>query len=274
LLKALHILFSVLLLSVETHAQKDSLLKTALVNSVVGDIVDFTTDNLGNIYVISSTNQLKKLNEKGDSISVVNDIRRFGKISAVDASNPLKVLVYYKDFSRLVILDRLLNIRNTIDLRQQNIFQVKAFTISYDNNIWLYDELDSKIKKLDDNGKVLVQTIDFRQLFDEAPSPTLMFDRDGLLFLYDSEKGLSSFDYYGALKNNLQLKNIQDLQVLDKNTITGRDSSHIILYKTATLQTYTYRLSSPLGNYKKIRFTGTKLYALTKNGQLKIFTTL
>lgn len=274
MIRSISILLLVLLVSSKTIGQKDSLLKTTLVKAVSGDIVDFTTDNLGNIYVISSTNQLKKLNDKGDSISVVNDIRRFGKISAIDATNPLKVLVYYKDFSRLVILDRLLNVRNAIDLRQQNIFQVKAFAISYDNNIWLYDELDSRIKKLDDNGKVLVKTNDFRQVFDEAPSPTLMFDRDGLLFLYDSEKGLSSFDYYGALKNNIPLKNIQDLQVLDKNTITGRDSSTIILYKPATLQLYNYKISSPLKDYKKIRFNGSRLYALSQDGTLSIFTTL
>ena len=49
-----------------------------------------------------------------------------------------------------MVLDRFLNIRNTIDLRQSGIFQVSAVAQSYDNNIWVFDDLDSKIKKIDD----------------------------------------------------------------------------------------------------------------------------
>jgi hypothetical protein len=72
----------------------------------------------------------------GDSVAIFNNVKKFGKISTIDVSNPLKVLLYYKDFSTIVVLDRLLATRNTIDLRQQNIFQVNAIGQSYDNNIW------------------------------------------------------------------------------------------------------------------------------------------
>jgi hypothetical protein len=255
-------------------AQKDSTLKVLLIKALEGDITDFTTDNLGNIYIITSTNQLKKFNSKGDSVSSFNDVRRYGKISSMDVSNPLKILVYYKDFSRLVVLDRLLNARNSIDLRQLNIFQAQAFTLSYDNNIWIYDELESRLKKIDDQGRILLQTNDFRQIFESAPAPAVMYDRDGLVYLYDPSKGLSTFDYYGALKNNIQLKNINDLQVLDRNTITGRDGTQIILYKPATLQLLTFSTSTPLTDVKKLRFDGTRLYALDNAGRLRIFSTL
>jgi hypothetical protein len=107
--------------SLSASAQKDSLLKVSLVNSIQANAVDFTTDNL----VLSPTNQIKKLNNKGDSIAVYNDVRRYGKIFSIDATNPLKVLVYYRDFATILVLDRLLNVRNTIDLRQQNIFRQK-----------------------------------------------------------------------------------------------------------------------------------------------------
>ena len=49
------------------------------------DIVDFTVDNLGNIYVLNSDNQLKKLGPRGDSLAVFNDVRRYGKIATIDA---------------------------------------------------------------------------------------------------------------------------------------------------------------------------------------------
>jgi hypothetical protein len=251
--------------------QEQSILKVSLVQKVNGEVSDFTTDNLGNIYLLTSTNQIKKVDEKGDSIAVYNDVRRYGKIYSIDATNPLKVLVYYKDFSTIVILDRLLNVRAAVDLRKQNILQVRAIATSYDNNIWLFDELDSKLKKIDDNGKVLLESTDFRQVFDAVPTPISMYDRDGELYLYDPAKGLLVFDYYGARKNNFQLLNLTDLQVIDKNTITARDSQHIFLYKPAALQLYSFTAFTEQAVFKKINFNGNMLYCLSKEGELQIF---
>ncbi|MFI5134066.1 MAG: hypothetical protein ACHQEB_07005, partial [Chitinophagales bacterium] len=149
-----------------------------LIRTIKGDIVDFTVDNLDNIYILSSRNQVKKLNENGDSVAIFNDVKKFGQATLIDVSNPLKILLYYRDFSSIVVLDRFLNIRNTIDLRKQNIFQVKAIGQSYDNKIWLYDELENKLKKIDEDGKLLFETTDFRQLFGETPAPQKIFDED------------------------------------------------------------------------------------------------
>ena len=76
----------------------------------------------------------------GTLVAVFNNVKKFGKLSTIDVSIRLRYLLYYKDFSTIVVLDRLLAIRNTIDLRKQNIFQVNAIAQSYDNNIWLFDE--------------------------------------------------------------------------------------------------------------------------------------
>src|SRR4030095_15038608 len=137
-----------------------------LIANIKGDVVDFTLDNLDNVYVLTSTDQLKKYNSNGDSVAVFNYVKKFGKVSAIDASNPLKILLYYKNFSTIVVLDRLFAVRNIIDLRKLNIFQVNTISRSYDNNIWLYDETDNKLKKIDDEGKTLLETADFRLLFD------------------------------------------------------------------------------------------------------------
>src|SRR5882757_5489675 len=97
-----------------------------LSKTIQADIVDFTVDNLGNIYVLSKDNRLKKLSPQGDSLAVFNDVRRYGQIASVDATNPLKILVFYREFTTIIELDRFLNIVNIIDLRKLNILQVKA----------------------------------------------------------------------------------------------------------------------------------------------------
>ena len=125
--------------------------------TITQDIVDFSVDNLGNIYVINSDNQLKKLSPRGDSLAVFNDVRRYGKIGSIDVTNPLKILVYYRDFTTIIELDRFLNIINTIDLRKQNILQAKAVGLAYDNNIWIFDELDARLKRIGDDGTLVDQ---------------------------------------------------------------------------------------------------------------------
>lgn len=254
-----------------SFAQEQGVLKLALIKELNEEVRDFTTDNLGNIYLLTPTNQIKKVNEKGDSIAVYNDVKRYGKIYSIDATNPLKILVYYKDFSTIIILDRLLNVRATLDLRTQNILQARAITSSYDNNIWVFDELDSKLKKVDDNGNVLLESTDFRQVFDSVPTPNSIYDRDGQLYLYDPRKGLLVFDYYGAKKNNFQLLHLTDLQVADKNTITARDSIHIFLYKPAALQLFSFTAFTNQRIYQKIHFSADILYCLTKENKLQIY---
>lgn len=258
-------------ITVLSFAQDQDVLRLSLVRKINAVVTDFTTDNLGNIYLLTATNQIKKINEKGDSVAVYNDVRRYGKIYSIDASNPLKVLVYYKDFSTIVILDRLLNVRATIDLRQQNILQARSITTSYDNNIWVFDELESKLKKIDQSGRILLASTDFRQVFDSVPTPVSMYDRDGQLYLYDPTKGLLVFDYYGGKKNNYQLLQLGDLQVLDKNTITARNSTHIILYKPTNLQLLSFTAFQDQSIFSKINFNGSLLYCLTKNNELQIY---
>src|ERR1700709_2779720 len=104
----------------------------ALTKTIQADIVDFTVDNLGNIYLLNKDNQLKKLDANGDSLAVFNDVRRFGKIATIDVTNPLKILVFYREFTTIIVLDRFLNIVNTIDLRSLNILQAKAIGMAYD----------------------------------------------------------------------------------------------------------------------------------------------
>ena len=66
-------------------AQTDSAFQ--FVKIIKGDIVSFTVDNLDNIYLLSSTNQVKKLNANGDSVAIFNDVKKFGQASLIDVSN-------------------------------------------------------------------------------------------------------------------------------------------------------------------------------------------
>jgi hypothetical protein len=253
--------------AVAGSSQKDSSLQ--LVHTIDGGYTDFTVDNLGNIFLLDSNNQLKKLSPAGDSIAIFNNVRNYGKLYSIDAGNPLKILLYYRDFGTIVVLDRLLNTRNTIDLRKQNIFQAKAICQSFDNAIWVYDEGEAKLKRIADDGNIIDQSGDFRLQLEEAPSPSFIEDHDRLVYLYDSSKGLLVFDYFGTLKNKLAFTGWQDFQLAGKYLV-GRKGVVLERYQLSTLLVEEKKLPVILKNADKIRIVLDRLYCL-RNGRLYVY---
>jgi hypothetical protein len=252
------VLFCISAISV-TFGQTDTSFR--LVKVIRGDIAAFTVDNLDNIYILSSTNQVKKMNANGDSVAVFNDVRKYGQASLIDVSNPLKVLLFYKDFSTIVVLDRFLTVRTIIDLRKRNILQVQAIGQSYDNKIWLYDEVENTLKKIDDDGNVLQETPDFRQLFDQAPSPQKIYDQDKYVYLYDSAKAVYTFDYYGALKNKILISGWHNFKVAGRYIFGSRDNK-LFRYDITTFRTDEWRMPDEIYKSRAFNFTSSRLYAL------------
>ena len=256
------LLFSFLLPGV-IQAQNDTTFK--FIKIIEGDIVSFTVDNLDNIYILNSRNQVKKLNSNGDSVAIYNDVKKFGTATLIDVSNPLKVLLYYKDFTTIVTLDRLLNVRNSIDLRKQNILQAKAIGQSYDNKVWVYDELENKLKKIDEDGKLVLETTDFRLLFGQSPVPVKIFDENKYVYLYDPLLGVYVFDYYGALKNNIMITGWQNFKVVGKY-IFGSRSDTLYRYEINSFQYDEWKMPEQIFHSKAFNFTSTRLYALKNDG--------
>jgi hypothetical protein len=251
----------------KASAQDDSLFR--FLKKIEFPISSFTVDNLGELYIINTDNQLKKYNEKGDSIGVFNQVTKYGNLSYVEAKNPWKAILFYKDYSIIVLLDKYLNVLTSINLRKKNIFQVEAVTTSYDNNIWLYDEQENKLKKIDDQGNTIFESVDFRLIFDSVPTPKKIIDVDGFVYLYDPEKGLYIFDYYGSFKSKLTFLHWTDLAIIDKQ-IYGFNKEHLYRYTQPLPDIKEYLLSPELQNNNSIKVNNHKIYVL-KNQQLQIF---
>jgi hypothetical protein len=225
-------------------------------------------DNLDNIYVLNSRNQVKKFNAAGDSAAIYNDVKKFGQATLIDVSNPLRILLYYRDFATVVMLDRFLNQVNSIDLRKQNVFQAKAIGQSYDNKIWVYDEIENKLKKVDEEGKQLQETPDFRLLLGAAPTPIKIFDENRYVYVYDSLYGVYMFDYFGVLKNTIGIQRWQNFKVTGKY-IYGSRSDSLFRYEISTFMTNSWKMPAAIFRSRSFNFSSTRLYALRKEGDEK-----
>ncbi len=221
------ILFASLLLS--SKAQQSDTSGFALIRSYHGDIVDAVVDNLDNLYLISSKGQLTKFDARGDSISVYSQSKNLGRPTSIDVSNPLKVLLFYKDFSTVVVVDRMLAPRATLNLRKSAVLNPSAVGLAYDNNIWVFDDYDSKLKKLDERGTVQFQSSDFRTLFQKTISPAKIISDAGFVFLADSSHGIFVFDNYGTYKRTIPLKNWSSIS-FHNGTIIRSATDEILVY--------------------------------------------
>ncbi|HRD58017.1 MAG TPA: hypothetical protein PK504_08190 [Ferruginibacter sp.] len=243
-----------------------------LEKTIPGQFTAMDIDITNNIYLITAGNQLKKYNSNADSIAVFNDVKKYGNPSQVDVSNPLKILLYYKNFSTVVMLDRLLSLRNSINFRQQQIFSVKAIATSYDNNIWLFDEQDFKLKKINEDGKLLQESTDWRMLMNEVPLPQTIIDHNNFVYIYDEEKGFYIFDYYGTFKNNLPFTGWKNISV-SHGRISGVKENKLHIYILQSLSERIYTLPSLFKNYISVKAVNGKLYLL-KNDGLEIYSIL
>jgi hypothetical protein len=261
MIKSIYNLIFLLLFSCAGFSQSDTSFK--LIRTIEGDVIDFTIDNLDNIYILNSRNQVKKYNSNGDSVAVYNDVKKFGQASLIDVSNPLKILLYYRDFATVVMLDRFLNAVNTIDLRRQNILSAKAIGQSYDNKIWVYDEVENKLKKIDENGKLILETPDFRFLLGQAPVPLKIFDENKFVYIYDSVYGVYVFDYYGGLKHNIMIQKWQNLKLAGK-FIFGSKADSLYRYDIKTYMYDEWKMPVQILNSSVFNFSSSRLYALRK----------
>ena len=232
-----------------------------LERTLKGNFTELQVDNLDNIYLLSGSGQLKKFNKNGDSVGVFNDVRRYGRIHSIDISNPLKTLLYFKDFGTVVILDRFLSRRDVLDLRKLNLLQVKAIAQAYDNGFWVFDEQEARIKHLNDAGQIIDQFTDFRLLFDQMPSPRILVDQNKMLYAYDSNLGIYLFDYYGSFKKRLPYTGWKEFTVIN-GVILGRSEDTLYRYDPVRMELTQIPVQPALKAALRIRITPEHLYVL------------
>lgn len=183
-----------------------------------------TVDELGNVYVVRNDNSLIRFNEYGDSSAFYRSVQN-GDIGAIDATNPMRILVYYPTYFRVVILDRQLSQKNDLDLRTLNVPPTSVVAASADGNLWIYDRFNARLKKIDEQLNEIVQSNDLRLEAQTVAVPAFMVERNWKVFLCDPRKGIFTFDRYGNYINTLEIYDVAYLQVYGSQLIyRHRDS--------------------------------------------------
>lgn len=226
----------------------------------------FTTDPVGNVYLVNSSNTLYRFNNQGDSIGYFNEIKK-GRITHIDATNPMRILLFYADYSQIVVLDRLLAKKSSMRLNTSGLFNVNCIANSTDGQIWIFEPASGTLLKIDDKVDITL-SVSLKPLLPENLDPSFLVEQDRNLFMVDSVEGIKRFDQFGFYKTSYAF-NTKEVQYINDYLIYY-NRPYLFSYNTSTL--VEQKLEIPIPNdVKQVRVERNLLYVL-RNDRLDIYT--
>lgn len=149
-------------------------------------------DNQKSIYSLKNN----ILTKNSDGITYQYNNLSLGKITNVDFQNPLQIVVFYKNFNTVVLLDNQLNEIKKIDFNLQSTpITIEAVALSSQNQIWIYDSISSKI------GLYNVNTDTFKWISTMLENPILYYESDYTHFYWtDVNLNLYRISIYGTIE--------------------------------------------------------------------------
>lgn len=218
------------------------------IGAVKDEFSFFTTDNLGNMYTVRK-HELKKFKPDGTLWLRFSDIS-LGDISFVDATNPMKILVFYKDFSRIQFVDNMLAERSpVIQLQQLGFDQTVVSCTSFDNGFWLFDQLNFELVRFNQD---LIQTQDIKnlnQILGYEFTPNFLTEHNNWLYMNIPDKGILVFDIFGTYFKTIPLFGLTEFQVYNDLVyflMNGKPN----VYNMKTLQTFSLDLPDSISKFR------------------------
>lgn len=175
----------------------------------------FTTDALGNLYVISEKDEVIKYNPSGEATYRYSHTA-LSEPSFIDATDPFNILVFYKDYQTVVLLDRTMTTTNVINLVSFDFFNVNTVGVASDNKIWLYDEVNFQLKRIDKNGKTVQASDDLSLLLNGDIQANFILEREQKVFVNVPKMGILVFDFMGQYVKTMDFKDLPEFQILRK----------------------------------------------------------
>ncbi len=251
-----------------TQAQTNDTIAFRLVAEINIEAKNIQTDNLGNLFVVSTTNQLYKYSSNGNLLSTLN-YKYLGNISFVDATNPLEIYVFYKELNLVVFLDNNLAYRGEMKLENLQIGQASAVARSFDNGLWTFDLADLQLKRMDKNGKNSQSSGNIRQFVSQKNiTPAYIYDDNNRVFVVDSTVGIMVFDVFAHYLKTIPVKSVSKIKVIGEDVFYYRDTT-LYKYNQKTFQTASFSLPTS-STMLDINIEKNRLYLLEKS-KIKIF---
>lgn len=235
----------------------------SLEGEIKGQFKFFTTDKLGNVFLLTPKNDIQKFDKKGKKITEAN-FKVMGDATLIDAGNPLEIYVFYKDQNKLVYFDNMLNYRGETDLyKTLGVNNIQAVYRSYDNGFWFFDPDNFKLKKADKQGSLQSESINLASVADTILTPQMLLDDGKFVYLKTNNDRLLVFDILGNYIKTIPLEKFTSFQVREEKIVYST-TKDLFVYNPSTFEKGNYKLESnpkfANKNFMNIRMENDRLY--------------
>jgi len=192
----------------------------------------FTTDNLQNIYIYHG-NSIKKYTSQGQLLYNYSN-KSYGPITTVDVNDPMKMLVFFKDFPEIVLLDNTLSQNgNPFSPSDVGYPLTTLACTSHDNGVWLYDAQNFQLIRLDVNLNVTQKTGNLAQVIGIDLNPGYLMEYNNYVYMNDSAQGILVFDSYGTYYKTIPITGLKTFQVRENDLFyVAKNRIHTFHLKT------------------------------------------
>ncbi|MFN8256338.1 MAG: hypothetical protein U0W24_11645 [Bacteroidales bacterium] len=187
----------------------------------------FTTDKLGNIYIYFDS-QVVKYTPEGIKTATFTSYET-GKLYFLDASDPMQLMLFYKDFNQVQFLDNRLNqlgkplFPDIIDFSA-----VSSICKSRQFAVWMCDEYQNKLIHYGFNPSKILCSINLENSDIAAAEVTYMLESGNEVYLYAKNKGIWVFDYTGTLTKKIDLVADKHFQIRNNQLIYSHNGKIIL----------------------------------------------
>jgi len=229
----------------------------------------FTVDKLQQVYLVDDDNAVYKYSPDGKELFYYNNNTR-GTLGYIDVTDPFNLLLFYPELQAIATLDRTLNETGVLPLFSAGIVNATAIGLAIDNNVWVYDQANFQLKKVGQDGQVLLASDNLSAQLIQAPQATQLTAQNNMLYLNCPGQGIFVFDNFGQFHQLLPYEKVEEVQLLDGKVVMY-EPNQVRAYHLETLKEHTLRDTIPADSILQVRYQGNRYYQLTKAGKVEVY---
>ncbi len=268
-LRGVGMLILLMALTINSSAQsaKERFKKVIVIETKANYI---TSDYLGYIYLIND-DQITKYDNAGKLIGSFSD-KTLGSITLIDASNPLRILVFYKDFGKVLFLDDVLGpIGSSISLESIALDLSVLCCTSNNDGIWLYDTQGFQIKRIDRNLQLTHASGYINQITGSDINPNFLIEYNSYVYLNNPETGILVFDVYGAYYKTIPIKGLKRFQLSGDNIFYYQDNL-LKSYNQKTFEEYDMQIPTDENAPISVRYEKqSRILGILKENRMEMY---
>ena len=176
----------------------------------------FFSDPLGNVYIIQNNHLLKYDRDYTRAAEYTNLF--LGRIHSIDVSDPLRILIYYKDYNQVVWVDNFLSeIRSPIRLDDLGVDQARLVCSSNQGGFWIFNGLNYQLQYFDVNLQFVQESMALNSITGPDIQPVYMLEKSRKVYLNVPGFGILVFDLFGNYSKTIAVEIPGEFQVTDQN---------------------------------------------------------